>query len=726
MGIGRVASQHYSLFIWLILGLVANRLLENLIVTDCATEDERLPQPTAVPPPREPLNPSVNLAEKPRVPKKVAKNFVRPRYYSTELGIRERILMGVLTTESTVRSLAVAINKTSYSYVDKLLFFMDAAGAEKAQVVNLKLPGIVGFVDAREILKPFHALKYLTDNFMEEYDLFLLMRDTTYVNPYILTEMVKDISASEDVHAGFPPSTESSLYCSLDSGIMLSNSILKKVRSSLDWCVKNAFSDSDDDNVGRCILHATQSPCKNLTSKGRRLSTKKMSGVDVGKLQPANLDNVFSYYPLKKDQTVYQLHLLLSKKTLYALNGELEDMESKIDSHQLAWPPGSYHSKSPATRFDLLPWQYFDNENIYLTSDFDIGDKLFGATKADILDIIDRTASWANQKYPDLVYQQLMYGYRRFDPSRGIDYLLEMAFTDNSGCTVRKRDYGRILIQIFDFAFSRSFEVCKELGKAEMLPMPYVTETGRVHILLPVFASDYAAANNFMTKYAESCSQVDLTFLILVPRVDGGAAPMEDHLLYFAMMDLVSKKLPGESLLLFTEPYAEFKQDFMNRVRMGTISNKQVYSPVPFSEYDPKLVYQNASEIPGLLEIHKNSGRFDLNNVQHLSFYMSDYIASRSYLSYIPVVKGDKDIAKMFTAYSTSKIPNKIVSLVDMFARTDLSVLRSAEPSLRLRRRPCSAGSPEFPRDTSYSRCSAPMGTRSQLGQAVLDKHLPS
>lgn len=37
---------------------------------------------------------------------------------------------------------------------------------------------------------------------------------------------------------------------------------MHKVMLSLDWCVKNAFSDFDGDNLGRCILHATDISCQ--------------------------------------------------------------------------------------------------------------------------------------------------------------------------------------------------------------------------------------------------------------------------------------------------------------------------------------------------------------------------------------------------------------------------------------------------------------------------------
>lgn len=48
-----------------------------------------------------------------------------------------------------------------------------------------------------------------------------------------------------------------------DAGILLSNSVVRKVKSNLDWCVKNIYSESNDINFGRCIVHSSSIPCTN-------------------------------------------------------------------------------------------------------------------------------------------------------------------------------------------------------------------------------------------------------------------------------------------------------------------------------------------------------------------------------------------------------------------------------------------------------------------------------
>ncbi|XP_014241886.1 chondroitin sulfate synthase 2 [Cimex lectularius] len=745
MGVWRMLNQNTPIILSIILGLSLSFLVTRYLNENCQVGSLLDVQDNALR--SDEFEPKINFAGKPQRAKKVPKNLVRPRYYSTELGIRQRLFMGVMTTEKTVGSLALAVNRTSLPYLNKIMFFLDAVGAENARASDLKLPGIIGFKDTKENLKPFHVIKYLTDNFLEEFDFFFISKDTTYVNARQLETIIKKISVSEHIHAGGKPAGEGSPFCSLDGGILLSNSVLKKIRPSLDWCVKNSFSDSHDANVGRCILHASQLPCVQMV-QGNVFESVFLKPEDESRLESLDLGSSLSYYPISDPNVFYKLHMMFCKKHLLQVRDELARLEEKFDKKDSAWPPGSYPPMTPPTRFDLLAWQHFDLDNIYLPSDFQNYKPLIGPDRQDILNALNKSVDWVMSRYPsELHFRRLVNGYRRFDASRGLDYILDLGFKDNTGKEVVKR-----------------IEVSKPLGKVELLPMPYVTESTRIFMLLPVQSNDNQPASEFMKKYSNTCSQTDLTFLLLIllyePRAPGKGheadvfkeikalatdlsskkhrdckiawisirlpevdhkAPLEDHLTYFAMTDLVSKKLSQESLILFTEPNMELRSDYLNRVRMGTITGKQVYSPIPFTEYNPEIVFRNVSQRNTVLEIHKNSGRFDIDNTRHLSFYLNDYTAARSNITYLPVVKSDKDIAKLFYFYKESKETGKVKSLLDLFSRQDMNVLRTTEPSLKLHRADCHEIKTDIIGPTEYSRCSSPMATRSQLGQIVLD-----
>lgn len=215
------------------------------------------------------FEPRLNLINKPMTAKKAVKNIIRPRYYSSELGIREKIFVGVMTTQHHINTLTTAFNRTTAHHVDKIKYFINAADNVRT---NFKLKNIVGFTDARDHLKPFHILKYIADNYLDDYDFFFLSTDTTYVNVRRLLKQLNHISIGFDVYIGNNRDSSDILdsdernrlmqtegdYCDLNAGIILSNSLVRKIRANLDWCVRNAASNSDSLNIGRCVKYASK------------------------------------------------------------------------------------------------------------------------------------------------------------------------------------------------------------------------------------------------------------------------------------------------------------------------------------------------------------------------------------------------------------------------------------------------------------------------------------
>lgn len=170
--------------------------------------------------------PKININNKPQQAQKVSKTLIRPRYYSTELGIREKLFIGVLTNQQHLYSRDIAINKTVAHIVDKVRYFISIPEGTKP---NVTLPGIVGFTDTRSILKPFHTMKYIIDNYLENYDYYFLIKDVSFINVKELVKFVTKISVSQNVHVGVLGDTAS--YCSLGKLIRVLRKTLLKLIS---------------------------------------------------------------------------------------------------------------------------------------------------------------------------------------------------------------------------------------------------------------------------------------------------------------------------------------------------------------------------------------------------------------------------------------------------------------------------------------------------------------
>lgn len=75
------------------------------------------------------------------------KKVVRPRYYSTELGIKDKLAVAVLTTTPLLRDYGVTLNQTLNKHVDKLMFFVDG---EASTTDTLGLP-VITFPGTKDV-----------------------------------------------------------------------------------------------------------------------------------------------------------------------------------------------------------------------------------------------------------------------------------------------------------------------------------------------------------------------------------------------------------------------------------------------------------------------------------------------------------------------------------------------------------------------------------------------
>ena len=97
-----------------------------------------------------------------------------------------------------------------------------------------------------------------------------------------------------------------------------------------------------------------------------------------------------------------------------------------------------------------------------------------------------------------------------------------------------------------------------------------------------------------------------------------------DHLLSNNLIDKTSLVFLGTTDM-------ELKLDFLNRVRMNTLSDRQIFCPVPFVSFHPKVVQWISRSM------RKQTGNhFELQNRKYVSFFASDYLKGKEKL-------GDQD-----------------------------------------------------------------------------------
>lgn len=185
---------------------------------DFRDEEKHLSEPV------DDYEPRINLQDKPKKPSKPSQKLIRPRYLATELKIRKSLFIGILSTNRQLSSFTSYYNET-LSQIGRLTFFINDPNMNEDDLLKKTPPGVsvVNFNDGQDHFLPLHALKYVQDNFLTKYDWFFFVTDRTFVRPSMLMKTVEHISISQDLYLGNPMDDSFNVYCSLESGILLSN-----------------------------------------------------------------------------------------------------------------------------------------------------------------------------------------------------------------------------------------------------------------------------------------------------------------------------------------------------------------------------------------------------------------------------------------------------------------------------------------------------------------------
>ena len=198
---------------------------------------------------------------------------LRPYYVASELGHRDKLLVGILTTEENIDSLVLAVNNTWGPLLPKIIFFTpfsrDVDFYDKYNKV-LGLP-IVQLPDVEEenfskTKLSFKMLKYLHDHYANNYEWFMRVEDAMYLKPEKLLELLNSVNSSKDVYIGRPGSYRANglndgddnlyaheKYCHGGTGVALSRSALMKLAPHLESCLEDALTEQEDVELGRCL-----------------------------------------------------------------------------------------------------------------------------------------------------------------------------------------------------------------------------------------------------------------------------------------------------------------------------------------------------------------------------------------------------------------------------------------------------------------------------------------
>ncbi|XP_033503530.1 chondroitin sulfate synthase 3-like [Epinephelus lanceolatus] len=379
--------------------------------------------------------------------------------------------------------------------------------------------------------------------------------------------------------------------------------------------------------------------------------------------KPAYQYRLHSYMLSREISRLCYQTLLLHREGL--IMSYLSDTEVLWEDQQLGSPP-SYMRYKPSERNDVIEWDFLTGRHVYSAAENKIarqslGNLLRTALEDIILQVMEMINENSKTRGRVIDFKEIQYGYYRVDPMHGAEYIIDLLllYKKHKGrkitVPVRRHAY---LQQSFSRPF---FTETEELDVAELVASinsesqslsflsnslrflsPFqVYESNRemweqsqrkVNILVPL-SGRYDTFVRFMENFEKVClipkQNVKLSVVLMesgsnqsrgrhmqlikdyyrkYPKADLSIISMMGNFSRGLALELGSSQLHNNSLLFFCDVDLIFSGDALQRCRDNAVQGRQVYFPVVFSQYNPKIVYSEKAPRENKFVLTKKSG----------------------------------------------------------------------------------------------------------------------
>ena len=290
----------------------------------------------------------------------------------------------------------------------------------------------------------------------------------------------------------------------------------------------------------------------------------------------------------------------------------------------------------PQSMYEVLRYDYFNKTHIFNNFDDDPRIWLQHHQSADIKDIIGQSVLLYSKAFQHTWrFNKLLNGYRRFDPLRGEEYIIDLELVSEA----QDSPWYKAKELVYR---SLRFEIVKPFMKAKLLSYRHFLSDTTIYFILPLTHVN-ERFNTFIQNLidvawskddAKDDANICLIIVFFLESKDS-SAKKNVAILRKAMYDIQQKyvkaniriietqqefsrgiglhiaaqQLHNDSLLFFCDVDVVFTKEFINRCRLNSVLGKQVYYPMIFAQYNPALIYKYAPpETNNVMDMNKYTG----------------------------------------------------------------------------------------------------------------------
>ncbi|XP_044146931.1 chondroitin sulfate synthase 3 [Bufo gargarizans] len=327
------------------------------------------------------------------------------------------------------------------------------------------------------------------------------------------------------------------------------------------------------------------------------------------------------------------------------LMSKLSNTEINKLDQQLGMMP-SFNRFQPRERNEVIEWEFLTGKHIYsMSANAPPSQSLNNLLKVSLDDTVMQLMEMINENSKSrgrlIDFKEIQYGYRRIHPMYGVEYILDLLllYKRHKGrkltVPVRRHAY---LQQSFSKPFfkedeeldvqsflqsinsdTQSFSFLsnslKMFSALHMTKEMKEKSDKKIHFLVPL-TGRYDIFTRFMENYEKVClipkQNVKLVIILFssetnsdsnnhielmaeyqnkYPQAEMTIIKMSGQFSRGLSLDKGSAQFDNDTLLLFCDVDLLFTSDFLQRCRDNTIQGQQVYYPIVFSQYDPKVIY---------------------------------------------------------------------------------------------------------------------------------------